>query len=48
MMNEKAMKTRIKICQENHIKITNYGIVLAYLTGILDRSIKIFQKNYLN
>jgi len=48
MMNEKAMKTRIKICQENHIKITNYGIVLAYLTGILDRSIKIFQKNNLN
>ena len=42
MMNEKEMKTRIKICKENNIKITNYGILLAYLTGILDRSIEIF------
>lgn len=44
MLNRKTMQTRIQMCKENKVKITNYGIVLAYLTGILDRSIEIFKE----
>ncbi|SMB96678.1 iron-only hydrogenase maturation protein HydF [Desulfonispora thiosulfatigenes DSM 11270] len=43
MLNKKTMQTRINICKEKGVKITNYGMVLAYLTGILDKSIEIFQ-----
>lgn len=42
MLNKKNMASRIKICQDNNVPITNYGILLAYLTGILDRAIKVF------
>lgn len=44
MLNAKTMKNRIKFCQEKKVPITNYGIVIAYLTGILNRSIEIFKK----
>lgn len=43
MLNKKTMQTRISTCQEKGVCITNYGMVLAYLTGILDRSIEIFK-----
>ncbi len=45
MLNQKTMITRINICRENNIPITNYGVVLAYLSGILDRSLEIFSRN---
>ena len=38
MFNRKTMLRRIDICLESEVSITNYGIVLAYLAGILDRS----------
>lgn len=44
MMNEKEMKTRINVCKENNVKMINYGILLANLNGILNRSIEIFNK----
>ncbi|KGM97582.1 [FeFe] hydrogenase H-cluster maturation GTPase HydF [Clostridium botulinum] len=43
MVNKKTMETRIQICREKNVRITNYGIILAYLTGILERSIDIFK-----
>lgn len=43
MVNRKEIESRIKICKENNVPITNYGIVLAYTTGILDRCIEIFR-----
>ncbi len=43
MLNRKMMQTRIDICREQKVKITNYGIILAYLNGILDRSMEIFK-----
>ena len=43
MINKKLMESRIKISKNNHIPITNYGIVISYLTGILDKSIEIFE-----
>ena len=42
MVNPKTVQTRIDMCNEKGVKITNYGIILAYLTGILDRSIDVF------
>ena len=37
MLNRKTMENRIKKAQENKIPMTNYGILLAYLKGILDK-----------
>ena len=45
MLNKKVMNSRIDLCDEANVKITNYGIILAYLNGILDRSIEIFKNN---
>ncbi|MBF8983692.1 [FeFe] hydrogenase H-cluster maturation GTPase HydF [Lutibacter sp. B2] len=44
MLTPKTMKTRISLCEESGTNITNYGMVLAYSTGILPRSIEIFLK----
>lgn len=44
MVNRKTVINRINFCRERNIGITNYGVILAYLTGILDRSINIFRK----
>lgn len=44
MLNRKTMLTRIDMCRDKDVCITNYGVVLAYLTGILDRSVEIFLK----
>ncbi|WP_102401735.1 [FeFe] hydrogenase H-cluster maturation GTPase HydF [Haloimpatiens massiliensis] len=43
MHTRKTMLNRINMCREKGVAITNYGVVLAYLMGILDRSIEIFQ-----
>jgi [FeFe] hydrogenase H-cluster maturation GTPase HydF len=45
MLNKKTMMTRIHLCDEAKVPITNYGIVLAYINGILNRSIEIFTDN---
>lgn len=42
MVNRKEMGSRIMLCNEEKVPITNYGIVLAYLNGILDRTLEIF------
>ncbi len=42
MLNEREMQYRIKTAQDNNIPITNYGILMAYINGILKRSVKIF------
>lgn len=42
MLNRKTMQTRIAMCREAGIPITNYGILLSYINGILDRATKIF------
>lgn len=43
MVNRKTMSTRIQMCREQGVPITNYGMVLAYLSGILKRSMGIFK-----
>ena len=42
MLNEREMKYRIKTATDSNIPITNYGIAIAYMNGILKRSVKIF------
>lgn len=45
MLNKRTMENRIKICSDKGVPITNYGILLAYLTGILNRAVKVFMDN---
>ncbi len=40
MLNEKEMKSRIERAKNQNVAITNYGMVLAKLTGVLERSIR--------
>lgn len=42
MLNEREMKYRLKCAEDANIPMTNYGTAIAYMTGILDRSIEIF------
>lgn len=42
MLNEREMKYRLKCAQDQKVPITNYGIAIAYMQGILRRSIEIF------
>ncbi|MGN0106102.1 MAG: [FeFe] hydrogenase H-cluster maturation GTPase HydF [Hominilimicola sp.] len=44
MINSRSMNNRIEFCEENNVPITNYGVVLACVNGILDRSTEIFRK----
>ncbi|WP_312258365.1 [FeFe] hydrogenase H-cluster maturation GTPase HydF [Romboutsia ilealis] len=42
MVNRKSVINKINLCKEKNVPITNYGLVIAYFAGILDRSIEIF------
>lgn len=42
MLNEREVKYRMKCAEDQGVPFTNYGIVIAYMKGILKRSIEIF------
>lgn len=42
-LNEREMRYRLKCAEDAKIPITNYGTAIAYMKGILKRSIEIFQ-----
>ena len=42
MITSKTMENRIKFAHSANVPITNYGIAIAYLNGILDRAKEIF------
>lgn len=42
MLNEREMKYRYKCAQDQNVPITNYGILISYIHGILKRSIAVF------
>jgi len=44
MLNEKEMKSRINRCTKAGIPITNYGISIARMNGILKRSVEPFDE----
>ena len=45
MINKRAVQSRLEVFEEKGIAVTNYGVILAYLSGILDRAAMIFNKN---
>lgn len=42
MINQREIGVRLSQMEQNELPVTNYGILLAYLSGVLDRSIEIF------
>ena len=42
MLNEREMKYRLKCAEDQGIPMTNYGICIAYIHGILERSLAPF------
>ncbi len=42
MLNEREMKYRQKCAGDQNVPITNYGIAIAYMQGILRRSVEMF------
>ena len=43
MENRQTMLNKIRICQEEGVALVNYGMLLAYGAGILDRAVEIFK-----
>lgn len=42
MLNEREMKYRLSCAQDQDVPMTNYGILIAYVKGILKRSVEVF------
>lgn len=42
MLNEQEMQYRLKMAENQGVPITNYGILIAYMKGILERSLQPF------
>ncbi len=42
MLNEKEVQSRVVDCKKQNVPFTNYGIAIAKMNGILDRSIEVF------
>ena len=42
MLNEREMRYRQKCALDQEIPITNYGIAIAYMQGILKRCVEMF------
>lgn len=42
MLNEKEMHSRLKMAADAGVPIVNYGIAIAYMRGILERSLELF------
>ena len=42
MLNEREMKYRLKCAEDQGVPMTNYGITIAYMKGILKRSVEVF------
>lgn len=42
MLNETEMKSRLALCNEQGVPVTNYGIAIAQMHGILKRSLEPF------
>lgn len=42
MLNEREMKYRQKCAEDQQVPITNYGILIAFMQGILKRSLAVF------
>lgn len=45
MLNEREVRYRTKCAMDQNVPITNYGTLIAYLNGILKRSMELFEKD---
>ena len=43
-LNEREMKYRMKCAEDTGLPMTNYGTAIAYMNGILERSLEVFEK----
>lgn len=43
MLNEKEMKYRIRVCKESGVPVVNYGMAIAMMHGIFERSTELFR-----
>lgn len=46
MLNNKEMKYRLNMAREQGVPITNYGMVIAYVQGVLQRALRPFPYAY--
>ena len=46
MLNEREMNYRLKCAEDQNVPMTNYGIAIAYMKGILKRSVEVFPDIY--
>ena len=46
MLNEREMKYRLSCASDQGVPMTNYGILIAHVKGILKRSVKVFPEIY--
>lgn len=46
MLNDKQVSSRIERARNAGVPITNYGTLIAYLNGILERSLKLFEDEF--
>jgi len=42
MLNGREMKHRAKSAEDQDVPMTNYGVLIAYMKGILERSLAVF------
>ncbi len=42
MLNEREMKSRLQRATMQHIPMSNYGMIIAYINGILKRTLQVF------
>ena len=42
MLNEREMKYRLRCAADQGVPMTNYGVLIAYIQGILKRSVEVF------
>lgn len=43
-LTDREMKYRLKCAKDQNVPMTNYGMCIAYINGILERSMEIFKK----
>ena len=43
MINKKTIQNRLDIFEQKNIPVTNYGVILAFLTGISKRASAVFK-----
>lgn len=44
MLNRREMRYRLECCREQGVPVTNYGVLIAYINRILERTMGIFQR----